>query len=102
MEQKGNDNSIAKKSFISVLMMLSVLLIVSVILTYFIPKGEFGKTQNGETDFTACIRLDGVSGIPLWKGLLAPVLVFFSGDGISLICLSLFIMAISASFNVMT
>ncbi len=81
--------------------MLSVLLAVSVVLTYILPKGEFGKTQSGETDYTTCLRLDGASGIPVWKGLLAPILVFFSSDGISLICLSLFIMSISASFNIM-
>lgn len=79
MEQR-NENNIARKSFFGVLVMLCVLLCVSIVLTY---------------------MLKDATGIPIWKGILAPVLVFASGDGLSLIFLTLFILSISASFNVM-
>jgi len=78
--ERQNGNKIAKKSFFGVLVMLCVLLVLSVILTY---------------------TLEGACGLPVWKGLLAPVLVFFSGDGLSLLFLSLFILSVSASFTVM-
>ena len=42
-----------------------------------------------------------LSGIPLWQGLLAPVLVFFSEDGLTLAVLSVFLFVIAAAFQVM-
>ena len=93
--------SISKKSFIQVTLLLLGLLILSVALTYVIPKGEFGVLPDGETDYLDYVRRDDLGGIPLWKGLLAPVLVFASGDGLTLIMLSLFLFVISAAFQVM-
>ena len=80
MEQKRNNNSIARKSFAGAFFMLAALLVFSVVLTYV---------------------LSDASKVPVMKGILAPVLVFFSDDGLSLLFLSLFIMTISAIFNVM-
>ncbi len=104
MAEKRNDKTlinISKKTFIEVTVLLCVLLIVSVILTYLVPKGEFGVLPGGETDYLAYRRLDRQSGIPLWQGLLAPLLVFGSSDGVKLIVLSLFLFVISAAFQVM-
>lgn len=93
--------SISKRTFIEVTILLSVLLIVSVIMTYVVPKGEFGLTDSGETNYLDYRLRADLGGIPLWRGLLAPVLVFFSSDGITLIGLSLFLFVISATFQVM-
>lgn len=83
------------------MLMLILLLSVSIILTYVLPKGQFGVKPDGSPDYSEYIRLDNAGGIPILKGIFAPVLVFFSGDGISLVFLSLFIFSISASFYVM-
>ena len=93
--------SISKKSFIQVTLLLLALLILSIVLTYVIPKGEFGQLPDGETNYLDYIPRDDLRGIPLWQGVLAPLLVFISDDGPTLIALSLFLFVISAAFQVM-
>ena len=93
--------SISKKSFIQVSLLLLGLLILSVALTYMIPKGEFGLLPDGKINYLDYVRRDDLGGIPLWKGILAPLLVFGSADGLKLIVLSLFLFVISAAFQVM-
>ena len=93
--------NISKKTFIQVTALLLGLLIVSIVLTYFIPAGSFGVNADGSTDYSAYHTLDGVKGIPVWKGILAPILVFGSSDGVTLIMLSVFLLVISAAFQVM-
>ena len=93
--------NISRKTFIQVTALLLGLLIVAIVLTYVIPSGRFGTLPDGSTDYTVYEQTDGVHGIPLWKGILAPILVFGSGDGLTLIMLSLFLLIISAAFQVM-
>ncbi len=92
---------ISKKTFIQVTVLLAVLLVFSIVLTHIVPKGSFGMLPDGGTDYLHYEQRDDLSGIPVWKGLLAPVLVFTSTDGLTLIMLSLFLFVISASFQVM-
>lgn len=92
--------NISKKTFISVCILLFALIIVSITLTYIIPKGEYGLV-NGEVDYATYIALENESGIPIWKGLLAPFLVLGSSDGISIIMLSLFLVVIAGAFQAM-
>ena len=93
--------SISRKSFIQVTLLLLALLIFSVVLTYIVPKGEFGVLPNGQTNYLDYIRRDDLKGIPIVQGICAPILVFFSGDGLTLLMLSLFLFVISAAFQVM-
>ena len=100
-EKRATLINISKKSFIQVTLLLLALLLVSVALTYLVPKGEFGVLPDGRTNYLDYVRRDDLGGIPLWQGLLAPVLVFFSSDGLTLLMLSLFLFVISAAFQVM-
>ncbi len=100
-EKKKTLISISEKSFLQVSCLLLGLLILSVALTYVVPKGTFGTLPDGSPDYLNYVRLDEAGGIPLWQGLLAPILVFFSGDGLSLFMLSLFLFVVSAAFQVM-
>ena len=93
--------NIGKKSFISVLVMLFALLVVSVVLTYVLPKGEFGLNADGTVDYTAYHQLEGERGINIFRGILAPFLNLASDDGITVIMLSLFLVVISAAFQIM-
>ncbi len=93
--------NISKKTFIEVAVLLAVLLIGAIVLTYVLPKGEFGLLPDGTPDYLRYIRRDDLGGIPIWQGILAPVLVFFSSDGLALAMLSLFLFVISAAFQVM-
>ena len=92
--------NISKKTFIQVVLLLFALLVLSIILTYVIPRGTFPRDpETGEiTDYSGYMPTDD-KGIPLWKGLLSPILVLTSN--ISLIMLALFLFVISAAFQVM-
>lgn len=100
---KKNRNliNISEKTFIQVVLLLAALMIVAIVLTYVVPKGEFGTLPDGGTDYLSYTRRSDIAGIPIWQGILAPVLVFFSSDGLTLIMLSLFLIVISAAFQVM-
>ena len=93
--------NISRKTFIQVTALLLGLLILSIVLTYVVPKGKFGTLPSGEVNYLEYIPIDGAGGISVIRGILAPVLVFASGDGLTLIMLSLFLFVISASFQVM-
>lgn len=86
------------KTFIQVTVLLIVLVAAAVILTYVIPAGRFGTLPDGTTDYSVYERTEGVSGISIWKGILAPILVFGSDDGLTLIMLCVFLLVISAAF----
>ncbi len=93
--------NVSKKTFIQVVALLFALMIAAIVLTYVIPKGQFGAFEDGTVNYLDYKATEGGSGIAVWKGLLAPVLVFASDDGITLIMLSLFLLVISAAFQVM-
>lgn len=104
MENKKTNRTlinISKKTFLQVTVLLAALLVFSIVLTYLVPKGEFGVLPNGETDYLEFVQRTDLAGIPLLRGIFAPILVFFSGDGLTLLMLSLFLFVISASFQVM-
>ncbi len=93
--------NISTKTFLQVTALLVALLIFAIVLTYLVPGGEFGTTADGEPDYTQFIPRPELKGVPILKGIFAPILVFASGDGLTLIMLSLFLFVISAAFQVM-
>ncbi|MCR5564713.1 MAG: hypothetical protein K6F59_02805 [Gammaproteobacteria bacterium] len=101
MEQKKLVN-ISKKTFFSVLILLFVLMVLSVVLTYVIPKGAFGKLEDGSFDYSVYTRLENEKGIAIWKGFLAPFLILGTKDGINLIMLSIFLLVITGAFEAMS
>ncbi len=106
MEKQKNKTliNLSTKTFIEVVVLLFVLMLVAIVLTYVIPKGAFGtKIVDGEevTDYLAYRPVEDAKGIPIWKGLLAPFLVFASDNGLKLIMLSLFLVTVFAAFQVM-
>lgn len=96
---------INKKSFIKIIIMLEVLVLFSIALTYLIPSGKFGTTidsfGNEIIDYTQYIKLDGQGGINIIKGIFAPVLVLFAGDGLSILMLCIFLLVIAGAFQIM-
>ena len=96
---------IGTKTFISVFAMLFALIVLSIVLTYLLPKGEFGTTINesGEmvSDYGTYIKLENQSGINIFKGIFSPFLILGTGDGLRLIMLSLFLVVISGAFQAM-
>ena len=104
-KKTGNENGslvdLSAKTFIQVTALLLALMIAAIVLTYAIPKGSFGTNADGSVNYLEYERIEGASGIPIWKGLLAPILVFLSDNGLTLIMLSLFLLVIFAAFQVM-
>ena len=93
--------NLSTKTFIQVVVLLFVLMLAAIVLTYVIPKGAFGTTADGKTDYLDYRPVEGAKGIPVWKGLLTPFLVFGSDNGLTLIMLSLFLVMVFAAFQVM-
>ncbi len=93
--------NISQKTFIQVIILLAALMATAIILTYIVPRGEFSTLADGSPDYLKYIRRDDLSGLPILQGIFAPVLVFFSEDGLTLLMLSLFLMVISAAFQTM-
>ena len=88
MEKETNQKliNISQKTYLIALVMLAALIILSIVLTYVIPRGAFGVViEDGVEviDYNHYYTLPDTKGIPLWKGLLAPILILGSGDGIS-------------------
>lgn len=97
---------INKKSFISIVGMLATLMITSIIITYIVPKGTFDTSidefGNEIIDYTKYISLPDSKGINVIKGIFSFVLVLFSRDGLSLVMLSIFLLTISGTFQIMS
>ncbi len=93
---------ISKKTFISVIIILEILVILTIVLTYIIPKGEFYKEIDGTVNFGQYYLLENQSGINIFKGIFAPILLLLSKDAIGIIMLCLFLIVVTASFQVMS
>ena len=97
--------NISKKSFVNVIIILLVLIVASIAITYIVPRGTFETIIDAEgntvIDYSQYIPLVDASGINIFKGLFAPILLLGSKDGLSIIMLSLFLMIISGSFQIM-
>ena len=100
--KKNKVIDISKTTFLAVLGILSFLIIISVILTYVLPKGQFAVDENGLINYDQYSVIEEATGINIFKGLFAPILVLFSSDGLTILMLSLFLMIISATFQVMS
>ena len=93
-------STINTKAFLTVAGILVAILLLSGLLSYFVPQGAY------ERDGTGTIMLDtyvqtGVSGIPFWRVLTAPVRVFASSDGVTIIAISVFLLIMSGIFNLL-
>lgn len=97
--------NISKKTFINVVIILFSLVIVAIGITYIIPKGVFEEVSGVDGSITYnyenYIELEEKGGINILKGIFAPILVFSSRDGATIIMLSLFLLVISGSFQIM-
>lgn len=89
--------NINKKTFFGVIFILLALLVGTIVLTYILPKGSYIEDQ-GTYLF---VESENQSGIAIWKGMLAPILVLFSSDGINIFFLLFFILVISGCFQTM-
>ena len=92
--------SISTRSFITVVIILVLTIITSGVLSYFIPRGEFLRDENGVI-INGTYKDTGVKGIEIWRIVSAPVRVFFSEDAVTIIMISVFLLIMSGIFNLL-
>lgn len=93
-------SGIETKSFLVVLILLSAILIISGVLSYFIPQGEYFRDEHGMIDPTQ-FTLGSVKGIAVWRIITAPFRVYASEDGLTIIMISVFLLIMSGVFNLL-
>ena len=99
-DKQKSFSTIEAKSFITVLIVLSAVIIICGALSYFIPQGEFLRDESGNIIVGTYTEGD-VDGIALWRILTAPVRVFASEDAVTIIMISIFLLIMSGVFNLL-
>ncbi len=94
-------SAINLRSFIIIVVILSLILLSVGVLTYIVPTGEYLLDENKNIIAGSFHYLNKEGGVPIWKIILAPVLVFASDAGLTIIMISLFLLVMSGCFNVM-
>lgn len=99
-EKKGLN--ISTKSFVTAIVVIFVLMVLTYGLTFVIPGGEYARmvdeTGNTVIDTAAGFRqIEG--GIPFWRWILSPILVLGAEGNGSLIAVIAFLLVIGGVFN---
>lgn len=103
MNENENALKISKKTFLTAVAILGVLMLLAGILTQVIPAGSFDRVtvdgrevvQQGTFHYTAG------TGYPVWRWLTAPVEVLWGPDGAMVIVIIIFIMFIAGAFSLL-
>ena len=93
-------SNISLRSFLTVVLVLASILALSAALTYFVPQGNFSRDQEGIILTDTYVQGE-VAGIPLWRVLSAPLRVFASEDGLTILMISVFLLIMSGIFNLL-
>lgn len=93
-------SNISVRSFVTVMVLLLVVLLLSGSLSYFVPQGSFQRAADGNI-IPGSYQASDVEGIALWRIFTAPVRVFASEDAITIIMISVFLLVMSGIFNLL-
>ena len=99
-EKKGLN--ISTKSFITAIVVLLGLMVLTYILTWVVPGGSYARTvdEAGNIIIDTTVGFRNIpGGIPFWKWLLSPVLVLGAEGNGSLIAVIVFLLVIGGVFN---
>lgn len=99
-EQHGVYSSISVRSFVTVAVLLLAVLVFCGSLSYFIPQGAFERDAD-QNIIPGTYRAGEVEGISLWRVITAPVRVFASEDGLTILMISIFLLVMSGVFNLL-
>lgn len=98
-----NDNkgliNISKRSFFSVLIILVLLMIGAYLLTFLIPQGMYPRNADGI--ITGEFTLIYTDNLSITKLLLAPINIFGTSDGLTVVMICIFLFVLGGFFNVM-
>lgn len=101
---QDNSLKISKRTFITSVLILLVLMVFAGILTQTLPQGSFQRTvEDGREVVTAGSyeMADNAERMPFWRVFTAPVEVLWSADGMTVIGIILFLMLISGSISLL-
>lgn len=99
-EKQKSFSNIETKSFITVLIVLSAVIVLCGALSYVIPQGEFQRDESNNIIVGTYVE-GQVEGIEIWRILTAPVRVFASEDAVTIIMISVFLLIMSGIFNLL-
>ena len=99
-ENKGLN--ISAKSFVTAIIVIFVLMVLTYVLTFVIPGGQYDRIANANGDMI--IDTDGGfsyvdGGIAFWKWLLSPILVLTAPGSAMLMAVIAFLLVIGGVFN---
>lgn len=99
-EKKGLN--ISAKSFITAIIVIFALMVLTYVLTFIVPGGEYARmvNENGDTVIDTATGFRYVEGgISFWKWLLSPFLVLGAEGGTTIIAVIIFLLVIGGVFN---
>lgn len=99
-KNKGLDISV--KSFITAILILFALMVLTYILTFIIPGGHYDRIadENGNTIINPNGQFVSISGgLPFYRWLLSPFLVLVSDGGGTMIAVIVFLLIVGGAFN---
>jgi uncharacterized ion transporter superfamily protein YfcC len=92
--------TIGKKSFTGVLIILAVLIVLAGVLGYLVPQGMYPRNELGEI-IGPYEALSDPTALPIWKILFSFVLIFTTLDALPVAVISLFLLILGGTFQVM-
>jgi uncharacterized ion transporter superfamily protein YfcC len=103
MEDNKAAVRVSKRTFITAIIILGILMIVSGILTYVIPAGSYDRTvsEGREIIRQGTFHFTESPGFPVWRWLTAPAEVLWSADGPTVIVIIFFLLAIASAISLL-
>jgi len=88
------------KSFITAILMLTVLMVLTYVLTFVIPGGSYQREIVDGQEVVLPDTFSYTSGsIPFWKWILSPVLVLAADGNVTVIAIIIFLLVIGGTFH---
>ena len=94
-------STISTRSFLAVVCVLLSVIILCGALSYVIPQGSFEYDADTGEIIPGTFVQGEVDGIEIWRVISAPVRVFASGNAITVIMISVFLLVMSGVFNLL-
>ncbi|MGA9398483.1 MAG: hypothetical protein WBV22_09525 [Anaerolineaceae bacterium] len=104
MTQAKSGAQIGKKAFLQAVIIIFILMMVSGILTRFIPSGQYARSivDGREVIDPISFQFTAQPDYPVWRWFTAPVEVLFTPDGLTkVIPIILFILLVGTAFGIM-
>ena len=94
--------NIGTRSFVTALIILFILMVLTYALTFLLPAGEYERVVTDGTESIVAETYHTVDGgLPVWKWLLSPFLALGASGSATVIAIIAFLLVIGGAFNAM-